>query len=221
MESIGVPYKSLGLQNNVLEYYVIPETDEEGKEVLKRVHLNPIPERLLRVLFFTTSTRNPRDEMPHQFLFFLEELEFLKGDRSDYPDYVESDRAAMCQIDANGDLREIPEDLEKALMYDEKYFQQAFSQKSIAAFYAPPRLRKILYHTAPPEERCYYLVGEEERKAALVIDYPQTNRMLRFRLLERFDENNQLLEISKELEQAILTGEVVDVDDLFEFDRSY
>lgn len=214
MESIGVPYKKLLLHRKVEEFYILDEEDWDGRKTRKRVHLNSIPERLLRVLFRTTPIMDK-----HHFLYLMEQWRIIGGDR-DYPIYDQGDRAAMCQIDVDGNLMEMPSTLEKALKQDKEYFDKVLSQKAIKAFYAPPRLRQILYHTAPPEERCYYLLNEEERKAALEIDYPETNWMLRFRLIERLDENGQIRELSDELERAIIDEEIVDEYDLANFDRA-
>lgn len=213
MESLGVPYKDLRLYEKVEEFYILVVEDDEGRTIRKRVHLNSIPERLLRALYRTT----PFEEA-HEFLLFMERWGFIDGDK-DFPIYHGGDRAAMCQTDADGNLREMPAALEAALKLDKEYFRRVLSQKAIKAFYAPPRLRKILYHTAPVEERCDYLLNEEERNTARYIDYPVTESMLRFRLMERFDENGQLRELSDELELAIIDEEVVNEYDLADFDR--
>jgi hypothetical protein len=208
-----VPYKKLRLHEKVEEFYILDEEDWDGRKTRKRVHLNSIPERLLRVLFRTTPITDK-----HHFLYLMEQWRIIGGDR-DYPIYDQGNRAAMCQIDVDGNLMEMPSALEKALKQDKEYFDKVLSQKAIKAFYAPSRLRQILYHTAPPEERCYYLLNEEERKTALEIDYPETNWQLRFSLMERFDENGQIRELSDRLERAIIDGEVVDEQDLSDFDR--
>lgn len=214
MESLGVPYQDLRLHLKVKWYYPLSDTDKQGRAIRKRVHLNPIPKGLLRVLYRST----PEHEH-HWFLWLLNSFGSIEGD-SAHPKYHRGIRAAMCMTDVQGNLREIPENLEKALNYDEKFFDQAmYVQKAIKAFYAPPRLRKIIYHTAPPEERCYYLVNEEERISGLNIDYPETDSSLRFRLMERRDEDGQLRELSDALERAIIDGEIIDEDSLADFDR--
>ncbi|MCB2215691.1 MAG: hypothetical protein KQH59_06465 [Desulfobulbaceae bacterium] len=209
MESLGIPYSELRLHEQVAGFYEIAETSE-----VKRVHLHPMPKRLLTVLCSSTPSREK-----HWYLYLLHQFAEIKIDH-DFPKYNGAARAAMCVTDAEGRLREMPENLEKALKYDQAHFDQVFVQKAIYAFYAPERLRKILYHTAPPDQRCYYLLDEKERKSCLTIDYPETEFMLRFRLLERLDEKGQIRELCCELERAIIEGEVLDGQALDDFDRA-
>jgi hypothetical protein len=203
MMSLGIPYYKLNLHEKQREFYYTGENGDGS-----RVHLNSIPNRLLQVLCHTTPTKDR-----HIIFSLLIDKGIIGGGA--YPEYPIGDRIAMVAVDANGDLREMPEGLEQAIRNNDNLR----SQKSIEAFYAPSQLRKILYHTAPAEERSYYLLSEEERKSSLDIDYPETDWKLRFRLMERFDDKRQLREINDQLFQAILSGEVADEHDLVNFDR--
>lgn len=220
--SLGVPYYELGLQDKVLGYYRTLKkkynqwaeedeynqwTIEDEDDLLSRVHLNLIPERLLKVLYHTTPSRER-----HYFLPHLYSIGIIETGR--YPKYTRMHRSAMCQIDRNGDLREMPENLDEAFRNSDNLP----SQKSIQAFYAPQRLRMLLYYSTPQNERSKYLLTDQEKEIGREIGYPETDSRLRFRLMERRDEHGQILELSDQLEQAILSEEVADEDDLMTFD---
>lgn len=216
MIALGIPYYDFKLQDLVKEYFMGGEIVEEtkGGEYITervRVHLNQIPYGLLCALHHISPWRDK-----YSFLQWLDEEKKLLGNSSDYPFlYTQRERGALVRVGGGGRLLELPENLDSALRSGMQYnFQKDFD-----AFYAPLRVREILYYTTPDEKRNYFLLDDCECQRLAGLTFPVTEDMFRFRLLERIDEVKQVKDIDDQLFDAILCGEVNTEEELLEYDR--
>lgn len=205
--SLGIPLFTTGANRNAEKFY--------HTEFGQRVHLNAVPPRLLHVLYNTT----PANEL-HIIFSVLKDKGIVLSDEK-FPKLERYMRSALCAFDSSRNLLEMPENLEKfVLSFDSNtYHGGGMFQKYLAAFYAPVRVRTILYYTSPPAERTEFLLNEEEHAAAKQYHFQPTDNMFRFRLMQRFSAYPEVKEVDQQLFDAILVGEIVDEESLLAYDK--
>lgn len=215
MDSLGIPYYTLRLGEECDEFYIRKARKNANGAMVadRRIHLNQISNRLLNILYHITE-ENER----HRYLERLRTVGIIQECEEFPKRYSRDERRFMVAVDVMGQLREMPETLVNALRAGVDFSGGLCYQQRLKAFYAPFRVRAVLYFAAPAAERDEFWLDDEERKRAESLGIKcSLDTEARQMLVDRLDDRLQIADLDDDLFDEILVGAIETVDELRNF----
>lgn len=208
MESIGIDYRRMRLRKNVKEYFLLAGNVGDPDAFI--AYQNTIPFKLLAVLSLITPV-----EERHQWIDTL----IFKGDfkeLGEFPqEYDKKTRSHVAALDEDDALLEIPDNLISALRSGADFDGDIGCKWQLQSYYAPLRVRAILYYMAPDGERDEFLLNATERKEFEGISIDESlDSTVRSKLVEMIMRDRRISDLDDRQFDAFVNAEFEDVEDL-------